>query len=132
MKPLITIAAAAFVAAAIIPAAAAADPRHCPPGHAKQGRCFDDFRERDRIFFDGRYYDDLEDAYEAGYRDGSRDAYWRAGQRLPGDVDVIVIRDYDRYGLQPPRPGYYYGQVNGELLLIEAATRMIAQALTGY
>ena len=134
MKPIVYVAIAAFAAAAVLPSAANADPRHCPPGLAMQGRCGDDFRDRDRNRFDSRAFDRdrIEDAYEAGYRDGARDAYWRAGQRLPDDIDVVVIRDYDRYGLRPPQQGYYYGEVDGEVLLIQAATRMIAQALGGY
>ncbi|GEM_PF-954128 len=140
MRTLIYAAALGGAAALVlVPAAAGADPKHCPPGLAKQDRCGADFRdhqrgeyghdgwfERDGIFFQDR--DRIDDAYEAGYRDGQRDA-WRAGQRLPRDVDIAVIRDYDRYGLNAPRDGYYYGQVDGQTLLIQTATRMIAEAL---
>jgi len=135
MKPII-LAAVAGCAAALTTSPAMADPKGCPPGLAMQGRCGDDFRDRDRDddWFEGGDYRDrdrLDDAYEDGYRQGARDA-WRAGQRLPDDVEVIVIRNYDQYGLRQPQPGYYYGQVNGEVLLIQAASRMIAQALGSY
>jgi Ni/Co efflux regulator RcnB len=139
MKPLVY-AALAGCAVVLASSPAIADPKHCPPGLAMQGRCGDDFRDRDRDrdrdgdWYEGRDYRDrdrLDDAYEQGYRQGARDA-WRAGQRLPDDIDVMVIRNYDQYGLRPPQPGYYYGQVDGEVLLIQAASRMIAQALGSY
>ncbi len=131
MKTMTCAALAGLFAVMAAPAASFADPRHCPPGLAKQGRCFDGFRDSGRIYFSGRYYDRLEDAYAAGYRDGRNDG-WRVGGYLPSRMDYVVIRDYERYRLPPPRRGHYYARVNNEILLIEAATQLIAQALTGY
>ncbi|NHK26612.1 hypothetical protein FF098_001665 [Parvularcula flava] len=110
-------------------APASADPKHCPPGHAKKGWCSadygyyvnDDYRQRDR--------DRLRDAYEQGYRDGQRNA-WRVGDRL--DRDYRVLRDYGDYGLRRPPQGYYYAETSGEILLIEAATQVISALVNQY
>lgn len=98
-----------------------ADPPHCPPGHAKKGEC-------------GWRSDRAEQrAYEQGYRDAQRDA-WRRGDYLRGDdVRYVVIReqDYDRYRLAPPPRGHYYAEVDGQVLLVQAATQLILQVLGG-
>lgn len=106
--------------AAFAAGAAQADPPHCPPGHAKKGWC--DARQ-DRDWRDERR------AYEDGYRDGQRQARWELNRRLPRDVDYIVVRDYDRYDLGPPPRGHYYAEVDGDILLIQAATQLVLQAL---
>ena len=77
--------------------------------------------------YDDDRYDD--DRYERGYRDGQRDA-WRAGQRLPRDVNYRVIRDYERHGYGPPPRGHAYYEVDGEVLLIQTATQLIVEALS--
>jgi Ni/Co efflux regulator RcnB len=94
---------------------------HCPPGQAKKGNC-----ER---WYDDRYYSSDDRAYEEGYRDGRRDARWEIGRRLPDDVRYVVIRDYDRYHLRPPPRGHYYAEVDGRILLIQAATQLVLEAL---
>lgn len=55
---------------------------------------------------------------------------WQAwkGRRLP-DRDYVVIRDYDRYGLRRPRPGYDYYVVDGTVLRVLVATREVAEAV---
>lgn len=119
-------ATAAGIALIAAPAAAFADPPHCPPGHAKKGWCG---YERDSRHHDG--WDDSRDAaraYREGYEDGRRDQ-WRAGQYLPRDIDYRIVRDYERYGYGPPPRGYEYYEVDGEILLIQTATRLIAEAL---
>lgn len=133
MKAFICAVFAGSIAVAIAPAAIA-DPQHCPPGHEKQGKCdfgpkYEDRTQSDIFFQDDR--DSAERAYRAGYEDGLREGY-RAGQRLPRDAQYTIIRDYDRYGLNAPQNGYYYAQVDDEVLLVEAATRVIAQALGAY
>jgi len=103
--------------------AAFADPPHCPPGHAKKGEC--GWRDNSR---------DERRAYEQGYRDAQRDA-WRRGEYLRGDdVRYVVIRetDYGRYNLHAPPRGQYYAQVDGQILLVQAATQLILQAMSGY
>ena len=118
-----TIALSTLAAGLLAAGPAAADPRHCPPGHEKKGWCSSDYgyyrdgdaRARDR--------DRLREAYEAGYRDGQRDA-WSLGRRLDGDYRVL--RDYGTYGLRQPPQGYYYAEIDGDVLLIEAATRIVS------
>jgi Ni/Co efflux regulator RcnB len=95
-------------------APAAADPPHCPPGHARQGVCEPGEPSRHREA----------QAYEQGYRDGQRDA-WQVGDRF-GRTDYVVIREPDRYGLRRPPQGHYYVRVDEEVLLIEAATQLVA------
>lgn len=115
MMPLRTLALVA-VTACFTSGVAAAQP-HCPPGQAKKGNC-------------ERWHDDR--AYEEGYRDGQRDARWEIGRRLPDDVRYVVVRDYDRYHLRPPPRGHFYAEVDGRILLIQAATQLVLEALTSY
>ncbi|WP_022697638.1 RcnB family protein [Euryhalocaulis caribicus] len=124
LKPILIVAGAGALLAA--PAAAFADPSHCPPGHAKKGWCDRDARyDRDRYDrYDRDDYHEERRAYEKGFRDGIRE-----GQYLRDDVDYRVIRDYQRYGYAPPPRGHYYAQVDGEVLLVQAATQLIVQAL---
>ena len=124
MTPFKTLVAAAF-AASIGAGAAFADPPHCPPGQAKKGNCV--------LWYDDGYWRDhrAEDrAYEQGYRDGRREARWAIGRALPRDIDYIVVRDYDRYHLRPPPRGHYYVEVDGRILIIQAATQIVLDALT--
>ena len=92
-------------------APALAGPPHCPPGHERQGRCEPGERHDAR-------------AYEPGYRDAQRDA-WRVGDRFDRE-EYVVIRDYGQRGLTPPPHGHYYVQVDNDVLMIEAATRLVA------
>jgi Ni/Co efflux regulator RcnB len=117
----------AFLTAALVATlgagAAFADPPFCPPGQAKKGNCG---------WADDRYWRDyrnVDRAYEQGYRDGRRDAHWEIGRPLPRDIDYIVIRDYDRYHLRPPPRGHYYAEIDGRILLIQAATQLVLEAL---
>lgn len=114
----------------LIPAAAAglfllagtpalADPPHCPPGHARQGLC-------EPGGYRDRHHDETR-AYEQGYRDGMHDA-WHVGDRFDRE-EYVVIRDYQRYGLTPPPHGHYYVAVDDDVLLINAATRIIADLM---
>lgn len=113
--------AAAFIATA---APAFADPPHCPPGHAKKGLCTpagdrDHYRHRD----DRR---DEQRAYNEGYEAGQRDAIRYNGRSYS---DYRVIRDYDRYGLSAPRDGYYYAEVDGDVVMVQLATQLVTQLL---
>ncbi len=114
-----TLIASALIAGCALPAAA--DPPFCPPGHAKKGQCGPDRR-------DDRRAEDR--AYEQGYRDGHKDGRWEVGGRLSRDTQYEVIRDYGRYGYREPPSGYYYARVDGQTLLIQATTLLIAEALT--
>lgn len=135
------VAGLAFVSA---PNLASAEPKHCPPGHAMKGDCrlgsgsakFDNRgkdRDRDRDF-DRRsrlnIEDNLDDAYEEGFRDGRR-ASFEIGQRIDRDRYRVLDRDgyYDRYGRQLD-DRYYYAEADGERLLIEAATGAILDILS--
>ena len=116
--------AAAFVFTA---APAMADPKHCPPGHAKKGWCspgYDrsDYRDRDR-------WDDRRDeqrAYRDGYEEGRRDALRYNGRDY---YDYRMINDYERYGLSAPRAGYGYAEIDGDIVMVQLATQLITQFL---
>lgn len=100
-------------------APALADPPHCPPGHARQGLCEPRGHHRD--------HNEAGRAYEQGYRDGQHDA-WHVGDRFVRE-EYVVIRDYRHYGLTPPPHGHYYVAVDDDVLLINAATRIIADLM---
>lgn len=119
MKPL-KILVLSVLASGYCTSAAIAQP-HCPPGQAKKGNC-----ER---WYDDKYYRSDDRAYEEGYRDGRRDERWEIGRRLPDDVRYVVVRDYDRYHLSAPPRGHYYAEVDGRILLIQAATQLVLEAL---
>lgn len=121
-------AAAAFAATTAMPAMA--KPDHCPPGHAKKGWCspyvdrWDDRRDR----WDDRREE--ERAYRDGYEDGRRDAIRYNGRDY---YDYRIIDDYDRYGLNRPPNGYYYAEVDGDILMVQLATQLVTQLLaSGY
>ena len=102
--------------------AAFAEPPHCPPGHEKKGWCDND-RRADR-------WDEREDArerreaYREGYEDGKRDAI-HYGDRYYSDYRVID--NYNRYDLSPPPNGYYYAEVDDQVVMVRAATQLITQ-----
>ncbi len=54
---------------------------------------------------------------------------WRPGGYLPHNTRYHVINDYRRYRLAPPRHGHYYADVDGDILLVAAATGLIVWAL---
>lgn len=103
-----TLAAMALGFTVIAAAPAMAQPPHCPPGHAKKGWCSPapqrDVYRRDRV-------------RERDYRE------YREYR------DYVVIHDYDRYGLRPPRDGYYYGVLDNEVYLVSRATQEIIEAI---
>lgn len=103
---------------------ALADPPRCPPGQAKKGNCV--------LWYDDNYWRHDDRGYEEGYRDGLRDAHWEIGHRLPRETHYVVVRDYDRYHLRPPPRGHYYAEVDGRILLVEAATQLVLEALSRH
>jgi Ni/Co efflux regulator RcnB len=116
----------------------------------------DDHRRRkhDRRDYDRRDWDDRD--YRHGYRDGYRDDRhddrrdrrdrrgwyddrgghhdWSRGDRFDRrhHTSYVVVNDYYRYRLPPPRHGHYYYRDHdtGEILLIAAATGLVLWALT--
>ncbi len=140
-----TLMAGLIAASAVAPAFA--DP---PRGHHDRGRDRDRGRGHDRDWNDRDYRD--------GYRDSRRDDRWddrrhdryngrgwydtrgshhdwRKGDYFryrPSYSSYVVINDYYRYRLPPPRYGQHYYRDNdtGEILLIAAATGLVLWALT--
>lgn len=53
-----------------------------------------------------------------------------AGEYLPR-TGYVVVNDYYRYRLPPPRRGHYYARVNDDVLLVAAATGLVVWALSG-
>jgi len=113
----------------------------------------DDHRRRthDRRDDHRRHWDDRD--YRHGYRDGYRHErrddrrdrrgwyddrgghhYWSRGDRFDRrhHTSYVVVNDYYRYRLPPPRHGhdYYRDHDTGEVLLIAAATGLVLWALT--
>jgi Ni/Co efflux regulator RcnB len=103
----------------------------------------------DRRYDDRRDYRDDRRAYTNGYRDGRqydsyRDygydsyayrapvtRYWGRGDYIPRGTRYVVVQDYGRYHLPPPRHGHYYADYgNGDVLLVAAATGLVVWALS--
>ncbi len=134
------IAGVAFVS---MPDPAVAQPKGCPPGLQKQGRCGEHYSRQmnkgDRVHRrdDGRVYREnlnfrgLDKAYEDGYRDALEDAGYRVGDVLARDRYNVLDRGlyHDRYGRRLD-DGYHYAEADGERFLIEAATGAIIDLLT--
>ena len=120
-------AAAAFMATAGAPAASA-DPKHCPPGHAKKGWCSPHADRWDKRAYEDRWDDrrDKARAYREGYREGRRDAIRYNGEYY---TDYRVIDDYGRYDLAPPPAGYYYAERDGDIMMVQLATQLVTQLL---
>ena len=116
-------------------------------GHGKhddRGRDHRDWNDRD--YRDGyrdarrddRRYDRRHDdnRYRGGWYDGRGDHhYWGRGDYFryrPHHSNFVVINDYHRYRLPPPRYGQYYYRDNdtGDILLIAAATGLVLWALS--
>lgn len=85
---------------------------------------------------DDRRHDRRDDRYNGrGWYDTRGDHhYWGRGDRFDHRHynSYIVVNDYHRYRLPPPRRGeYYYRDHNsGDILLVAAATGLVLWALT--
>lgn len=55
-----------------------------------------------------------------------RHRYWH-GRHFPR-VKYVVIRDYDRYYLPPPRRGHFYARVDNDVFLVAEGTKRIIDA----
>ncbi len=99
----------------------------------------DDWRDdrRDQRY---AYRDGYRDGYRADQRNDWRYAWprghydyaprWHRGGYIPRHSHYVVIDDYHRYRLPAPRHGHHYVDVDGEILLVAAATGLIVWALT--
>jgi len=85
---------------AATPLPAAAGQKFCPPGLAKKGCIPPGQRKK-----------------------------WTKGRALPRDVYYRPLSNYRDYNLSRPAPGYVYGEVDGDILLIRAATRLVVDAV---
>lgn len=86
---------------AILPVAAQADTKSCPPGLAKKAvPCVPPGQVKN----------------------------WAIGQRLPDDIFWQQIDDWQRYGLPRPGDGQAYVRVDDEVLLLGLATRVVLQS----
>jgi len=90
---------AAAVSTAPVPAFAGG-PKFCPPGLAKKGCIPPGQRKK-----------------------------WTKGRALPHDVYFRPLSNWRDYDLQPPPDGHLYGSVDGDVLLIRAATRLVVEAV---
>ncbi len=139
---LITSSLMAGVIALSAAAPAFADP---PRGHHKKDRDWgrDNDRGRDWGRNDNRGWNDYRNNdrgwnnnYRGGWYDSRNDHHnWRKGDyyRYRGNHNnFVVVHDYNRYRLPPPRYGQYYYRDNntGDILLVAAATGLILWALS--
>ena len=85
---------------ATAPLPAAAGQRFCPPGLAKKGCIPPGQRKK-----------------------------WAKGHALPRDVYFRPLSNWRDYELSPPPRGHVYGEVDGDILLIAAATRLVIDAV---
>lgn len=94
--------------------------------------------DRDRGH-DRDWRDDRGRGHDRDWRDNRRDDrgwresryHWKRGDRFDHrNTRYVVVRDYDRYHVRPPRRGEYYARTDtGDLLLIAAATGLVVWAL---
>lgn len=54
---------------------------------------------------------------------------WTKGRALPQDVYFRPLSNWSDYDLEPPPYGHVYGSVDGDILLIRAATRLVVDAV---
>ncbi|WP_343082157.1 excinuclease ABC subunit A [Ostreiculturibacter nitratireducens] len=110
------------------PGLAKKSPACIPPGQAKKMHRYDDRRDDDdrHHYRYGDRYDDHDDGYrhdryydEGGYRDGGR--FIRIGDSIY-DRDYHLITRPGLYGLEPPRDGWGYYIVDGNLLRVDQDT----------
>lgn len=132
MKYVPSVVACLSAALLLSPLSAAAEPKHCPPGHAKKGWCepgvrYDRDRRRDDDF---RSRLEIEDALDEAYEEGFRDGQALIGRRLDRSRYRVLDRDlyHDRYGRRLD-DDIYYAEADGRRLLIEAATGLILDVL---
>jgi Ni/Co efflux regulator RcnB len=101
--------------------------------HYNNGRDWNDRDYRDG-YRDSRR-DDRRDDRRRGWSDDRGYHNWGRGDYFsyrPRHSNFIVVNDYHRYRLPPPRHGQYYYRDHdtGEILLVAAATGLILWALT--
>jgi len=94
----------------------------------------DDWRD-DRRDHRRDYRSDYRRDHRGWYDDRGRHHHWGRGdyfRHRPHHSNFVVINDYHRYRLPPPRYGqhYYRDHDTGEILLIAAATGLVLWALT--
>lgn len=113
MRNIINATVAGAIALTAVGAAAADPPRR---GH-----------DRDRYDRHDRY--DRYDRHDRRWDNGHR---WRRGDYFDHRrTHYVVVRDYHRYRLAPPRRGEYYARTDsGDIILVAAATGLILWALT--
>ncbi len=105
MKPIRIIGAALLasvtaLSVATTPLPAAAGQKFCPPGLANKG-CVPPGQSKK----------------------------WTKGRALPSDVYFRPLSNWRDYDLSPRPYGYVYGAVDGEILLIRSATRLVVDAV---
>ncbi len=83
------------------PVPASAGQKFCPPGLAKNKHCMPPGQLKK----------------------------WTKGRALSHDVYFRPLSNWRDYDLSPPPYGHVYGSVDGDILLIRAATRLVVDAV---
>jgi len=87
-------------------------------------------QRRNYYYVDGHRYDRMRGPVWYAPRDYYyRD--WRYGDYVPRGYRTVTIVDYHRYHLPPPRRGERWIRVDGDALLIGAATGLVVAAVSG-
>jgi len=94
------LASATALSVATTPLPAAAGQKFCPPGLAKKGCIPPGQRKK-----------------------------WTKGRALPSDVYYRPLSNWGEYDLSSPPSGHVYGEVDGDILLIRAASRLVVDAV---
>ena len=88
-------------AVATTPLPASAGQKFCPPGLAKKQHCMPPGQLKK----------------------------WTKGRALPHDVYFRPLSNWNEYDLEAPPYGHVYGSVDGDILLIRTATRLVVEAI---
>ncbi len=83
------------------PVPASAGQKFCPPGLAKNKHCMPPGQLKK----------------------------WTKGRALSHDVYFRPLSNWSEYDLSPPPYGHVYGRVDGDILLIRSATRLVVDAV---
>jgi Ni/Co efflux regulator RcnB len=121
---------ASSLMAGVLALSAAAPAFADPPRYDRHDHRGHDRRDDRR---DDRRYDRRDDRrdYRRDYRQDYRHDHWRRGDHFDyRRTRYVVVNDYHRYRLPPPRYGEYYARTDtGDIILIAAATGLVLWAL---
>lgn len=115
---------------------AVAGPGHCPPGLAKKGCVPPGHAKKhngDTVYVQTvpsqPVYVQTVPTQPVYVQTVTPRRVYVVGQPLPADVTYVRIDDWRHYGLSAPRSGTHYARVDGDVLLMQNATRQVVEAI---